>query len=225
MSHNINVTRIKAVSNALSDIKDQVVFVGGATVSLYATRPAFEVRPTDDVDVVVEIASYIKYTELEAYLRTLGFENDQSVIGRFLFGKLIIDIMPTDDKILGFTNIWYKEGFKYSSDYLIYPQHSVKIFSPPYFIASKFEALKDRKPKDDPRASRDLEDIVFVLENRKSIWEEMNNAENEVKKYLVAEFTNLYNNPYCEELIDAHVTIKSPSSAYFIMEDMENFIK
>ena len=49
MSHRENITRIKAVYNALEELADQVVFVGGATVSLYGERPAGEVRPTDDV--------------------------------------------------------------------------------------------------------------------------------------------------------------------------------
>ncbi len=43
MSHQTNITRIRAVSNALGDLRDQVVFVGGATVSLYADRIAVEV--------------------------------------------------------------------------------------------------------------------------------------------------------------------------------------
>lgn len=35
MSHQTNISRIKAVYNALEDLRDQVVFVGGATVSLF----------------------------------------------------------------------------------------------------------------------------------------------------------------------------------------------
>ena len=68
MSHQENLTRIKAVSNALDEFKNEVVFVGGATVSLYATRAATETRVTDDVDIAVELASYHKYTELEELL-------------------------------------------------------------------------------------------------------------------------------------------------------------
>jgi len=51
MSHRTNITRIRAVSNALGELRDKVVFVGGATVSLFADRLATEVRPTDDVDI------------------------------------------------------------------------------------------------------------------------------------------------------------------------------
>ena len=49
MSHAANVARIKTVYDALEEIVREVVFVGGATVSLYADRPATESRPTEDV--------------------------------------------------------------------------------------------------------------------------------------------------------------------------------
>ena len=50
-----NLVRMKAVGQALKDLKQDYVFVGGATVALYATDSelATEVRPTDDVDVIV----------------------------------------------------------------------------------------------------------------------------------------------------------------------------
>jgi hypothetical protein len=53
-----NLVRIKAVHQALKGLEQDYVFVGGATVSLYATSPdlATEIRPTDDVDIVVELA-------------------------------------------------------------------------------------------------------------------------------------------------------------------------
>lgn len=226
MSHQINITRIKAVSNALAGLKDKVVFVGGATVSLYADRIAPEVRPTEDVDVLVEIASRWDFAALEEQLRKIGFVNDTSskFLGRYLLPGIIVDVMPTEEGILGFSNKWYAEGFKTSIDYNIDDQHSVKIFSPPYFIASKIEAFKNRG-KGDGRTSSDFEDIVFVLENRKAIWKEMRATEPPLNKYLVKEFTKFKNNPYIEEWLDAHSSSYSPPSTYYILEDLENFIK
>jgi len=49
MSHIDNVTRIKIVYDALEELAESVVFVGGATVSLYADRTTEEVRPTGDM--------------------------------------------------------------------------------------------------------------------------------------------------------------------------------
>lgn len=43
MSHHINIVRIKAISNILSALKQDFVFVGGAVVSLYVDRLAEEV--------------------------------------------------------------------------------------------------------------------------------------------------------------------------------------
>lgn len=226
MSHQINITRIKAVSNALGELKNEVVFVGGATVSLYADRIAPEVRPTDDIDVLVEIGSRWDFAGLEEQLRKMGFQNDTSsgFVGRYLLPGLIIDIMPTNEEILGFSNKWYSEGFKNSIDYEIDRQHTVKIFSAPYFVASKIEAFKNRG-KNDGRISSDFEDIIFVLENRRSIWEEMADAQMHLKEYLRSEFDTFYNNPYIEEWIYAHSGSPSSPGTYFIFESMKEFLK
>ncbi len=73
-----NLIRLKAVNQALEGLEQDFVFVGGATVSLYATNEALaaEVRPTDDVDVIVELATYSGYSALDEKLRKIGFQND-----------------------------------------------------------------------------------------------------------------------------------------------------
>ena len=58
MNSYTNIVRIKSVANLLGDLKDKVVFVGGAMVSFYSSRPTIEVRPTDDIDLIVEILTY-----------------------------------------------------------------------------------------------------------------------------------------------------------------------
>jgi len=92
-----NLTRIKAVSKVLDGLEQEYVFVGGATVSLYATDPelAEEVRPTDDVDVIVELASYGGYAEIDEKLRGLGFANDveSGVICRYRLQGIIVDVI------------------------------------------------------------------------------------------------------------------------------------
>lgn len=50
MNHQNNIFRIKTVYDSLNDLKDDVVFVGGATVSFYADQQAFEIRETDDAE-------------------------------------------------------------------------------------------------------------------------------------------------------------------------------
>ena len=180
MNHQTNIVRIKAVANALRKLNEKVVFVGGATISLYPDRAVFEVRPTDDVDVIIEILNYSERAKLEAKLRSIGFVNDieSGVICRFKIQGIIVDIIPTNDPSIGFNNKWYPEGFREAVDYEIDEKNTVKILSAPYFIATKLEAYKDRGGNDG-RTSQDFEDIIYVLENRETIWEEMNKVDEE----------------------------------------------
>ena len=207
MGYRQNITRIKAVSNALAKLETPVVFAGGATVSLYATEGALEeVRPTDDVDVVIELAAYKDFAEVENKLREIGFVNDirSKVICRYLYQGIIVDIMPTEETILGFSNKWYAPGFKKAIDYEIDKQHRVKIFPVSYFIASKLEAFRSRG-KNDGRTSTDFEDIIFVLGNRNIVWQEFEESESNVKTYLKEEFSRLLQNPFLEEWISSHI--------------------
>ena len=185
MSHHQNIVRIKAVHNSLADLKDKVVFVGGATISLYAERQTFDVRPTNDVDVIIEILNYNERTKLEEKLRNFGFQHDiDRIICRYKIQGIIVDIMPTTTESLGFSNRWYTEGFKNAINYEIDERNTVKILTSPYFIAVKLEAFKDRG-RSNGRTSQDFEDIVFILENRQTVWEELNNTEGEIRTYLI----------------------------------------
>lgn len=114
MSHQTNVLRIKAVDTALAALHNDVVYVGGATISLYADRQIPEVRPTEDVDVLIELWTYHDYTLIEEQLRKIGFVNDRAsgIVCRFTIQGLIIDIMATGKDVLGFSNKWYPDGYK-----------------------------------------------------------------------------------------------------------------
>ena len=159
---------------------------------------------------------------MEERLRSIGFSHDieSGVICRYKIQGIIVDIMPTNDPSIGFTNIWYPEGFEKAVDHEIDERSIIKILSAPYFIATKLEAHKARG-KNDGRTSHDFEDIVYVLENRESIWEEMDNSDSSVKEYLRSEFQILLKNPNLFEWIDSHVERGSPPATYMIMDKLK----
>lgn len=226
MNHHVNITRIKAVSNALQQLKTNVVFAGGAVVSLYADASFRQmVRPTDDVDVVVELASYHSYSLLDEALRKLGFENDAAskVICRYKYNGLTVDVMPTDEKVLGFSNKWYKPAFALAVEFVIDEKHVVKIFPVIYFIASKLEAFKSRGANDG-RTSSDFEDIVYVLNYRAAIWKELSEASNEIRSYLKHEFSKLLNKPFIYEWISCHLDFDEQRRVDFIIHSLEEFV-
>ena len=226
MGHKTNIQRIKTVNEALGDLKENFVFVGGATVSLYADRMTEEVRPTDDVDVLVEIWSRWDYAALEEKLRQIGFVNDTNAkfIGRYIIEDVIVDLMATSEDILGFSNKWYYEGFKIAIEYKIDEFHSIKILPSPYFIATKIEAFKNRGANDG-RTSSDFEDIIFILNNRSSVWDEIQKSDLSVKDYLKKEFRELLNNPYLEEWIDAHTAFSSSPSTIYLIQKLNEIVK
>lgn len=143
-----NTERIRIVAKGLNPLQHEIYFVGGAVVSLYADQiDLFDHRSTEDVDVLVEIVSRGKYMILQERLRELGFREDHesSVICRWKYQGVTVDIMPLSIEILGFSNRWYAGGIKNSVLVDITDNMKINIFSYPYFMASKFEALANRK--------------------------------------------------------------------------------
>lgn len=142
----IHLEILKLTVQALGDLKDDLVFLGGSTISLYITEPEIvQIRETFDVDCVVEVSNRSEYEAIAKKLRSKGFSEDlqSKIICRFKKGDLILDVMPTDPKILGFTNKWYKEAIL-NSDEVKLQNIKIKIFKPAYLIASKIEAFKGR---------------------------------------------------------------------------------
>lgn len=200
-----NLPRLQAVAHALGPLRERVVFVGGATVNLYSTTPSStpEPRITDDVDCIVEVAPRSAFYALEEELRTLGFANDTTsgVICRWQLQGLTVDIMPTEPGILGFSNPWYPAGFAQAMSYVLPDGTLIRILSPPYFVATKLTALRDRGWAD-LRLSQDLEDLVHVLDNRLGLPDEVNAADVAVRQYIREQVTELLHHPDLLEALE-----------------------
>jgi hypothetical protein len=199
---NTNITMLVTVADGLQDLLDKVVFVGGAVVGLSATNSAApEMRPTDDVDCVIEVSSRIEYSRLEEELRGLGFRNDTTEgapLCRWIFMTVTVDVMPTNSDILGFTNKWYNDGFAQAINAQLPNGKTIKIFSSPYLLASKIEAYKIRGAGD-MRTSTDFEDLVYVLDNRDEIVNEFARADHNIQDYLQREFLSFLADPSIDE--------------------------
>lgn len=198
-----NINMLHTVAQGLDYLLPNVVFVGGSVTELYATdTAATEVRPTDDVDCVIEVISYTNLNDLEEKLRKLKFANDteSGVICRWKYAGLQVDIMPDDEAILGFSNEWYKKGMAHTLNYTFADGTNIRYFESAYFLASKFVALNNRGGND-WRGSADFEDIIFVLDNRINLLDELKIADKEVSTFLKSEFEKLLSKSNPEELI------------------------
>ena len=167
-----NLRILEFVAHKLGALKEEMVFLGGcATALLITDNIAPDVRYTLDVDCIVDVISLNQYHKIEKQLRNLGFTQSvmEEVICRWRYDNVILDVMPTDEKILGFWNRWYREAIKYAMNYSLTNKISIKVISAPYFLATKIEAFKTRG-NTDFYASHDFEDIVTVFDGRSTIF-------------------------------------------------------
>jgi len=134
---------------------------------------ASEVRPTYDLDCVVELSSLSNYYDLENLLRRKGFKNDVAggVICRWFYQGVAVDIMPVRSDILGFSNPWYAVGMETAVRYRLPNGMEINIFTAPAFLATKLEAFRNRGK--DMRYDPDFEDIVFLFNNRPRLVDEI----------------------------------------------------
>ncbi|MCK5687798.1 nucleotidyl transferase AbiEii/AbiGii toxin family protein [Myxococcota bacterium] len=199
---------IALVARGLGELADKVAFVGGATVGIYIDDPAVEdVRVTKDVDCVIEVSGLHDYAKLEMHLRRLGFTNvveEGAPICRWRFSGVIVDVMPTDSSILGFSNRWYPEAMEHLRREIVADGIEIAVFELCYFIATKLEAFNTRG-KEDWWASHDLEDIIALLDGCISVEEELSKAEGELRSYLQAEFTQVLRHKDAKEILSAHL--------------------
>jgi predicted nucleotidyltransferase len=182
-----NPGALRAVADRLDELKLNYAFVGGSVVNLLLDDPYFlPARPTDDVDVVLEVVTTERYSAVEERIRRLGFEHDTregAPLCRWVLGHLTVDIMPTDGAHLGLNTTWFKEALSTATEQEI-DNTRLKLVSPAGFLATKYIAFLDRG-KSDYYASQDLEDFVTVVDGRENIVVDVDQAPVEMRRFLI----------------------------------------
>jgi hypothetical protein len=202
-----NIEMVKTVAHRLGDLREDVVFLGGAVVGLLTTDPAVgEARPTKDVDIIVNVASRADYAELETKLRVAGFVNDRSEdapICRWLSGDVKVDVMPTDLALLGFGNRWYAQAIAHAETRKVGKLH-IRVVSAPYFLATKLEAFAGRGDGD-YRASHDLEDLITLIDGRPELPGEALAAAPALRAFLGEKVGALLDEPEFLDALPGHL--------------------
>ena len=193
-----------------------MVFLGGAATGLLITDEAApKVRSTKDVDVIVEILSRSDFYQLEETLRSLGFTqpmDKDALICRWLIDEINVDIMPTDEKILGFSNRWYSAAIKNAMEIALEEGLEIRIVTAPYFLATKIEAFYGRG-KGDYIASHDMEDIIAIIDGRSELIDEVEKSDPNLKNFLAEKFQNFTKSEIFLEAIPGHLPPDSVSQA------------
>jgi len=202
-----NLKMLEFVARKLEDLNDQVVYLGGCTTALFITDPlSLDVRTTKDVDCIVDVASLGHYHQFENKLMAKGFKRsmEDDVNCRWHYDEMILDVMPTDKKILHLENLWFKEAMLDVWNYEITDDLIIKSITAPYFLATKIEAFRTRG-NNDFWASHDFEDIVTVIAGRIEVAEEVALMNANLKTYLKLAFEEILKNPQFERVLPSHV--------------------
>ena len=202
-----NLSALRAVADRRDRLGLNYAFVGGSIVNLLLDHPDFApARPTDDVDVILEVVTTKRYSDLEERIRRLGFDHDMREGAprcRWVLGNLTVDIMPTEGEELGLNTAWFSEALATATEKEI-GHTRLKLVSAPGFLATKYVAFVDRGAGD-YYASHDLEDFIAVVDGRESIVADVENAPVDLRKYLVEAVRTLLGKAAFDEALSGHL--------------------
>jgi hypothetical protein len=193
-----NRKQLITAARLLHPLLGELVFAGGAVTGLLITdEAAADPRTTLDVDAITAITSYAEYAAFGDRLRALGFQEDTregAPLCRWVHHGTTLDVMPLDEKILGFSNRWYRAAMKSSVTRRLSDDLEIRIVTGPFFIATKLEAFKGRG-KGDFFGSHDLEDLICVVDGRPALVAEVQSGAAGLREYLRAEINGLLATP------------------------------
>ncbi len=171
----------------LRPLLDEVLFIGGAIVPLYITDPALlYVRHTLDIDILTATATYHGYQATVDKLLELGFQHDiHGPICRFIRQGLIVDLMTADQAVLGFSNIYYRAALENPKVFDLPNGLSIRIPTPPLMLATKLAAYESCG-KADPAISKDLDDIVTLIDGRAELVDEVKVCDTALQLFIAS---------------------------------------
>lgn len=203
-----NLAMLTYVAEKLEELRNDVVFLGGCSTCLFVTEQGSpDARGTLDVGCILDVISTSAYHQFTKALRKKGFSQspEDDFICRWRLEGFILDLMPTDESILGFTNKWYKSAVINAVPINISKELQIKILTSPYFLATKLDAFNSRG-NGDFLGSHDLEDIITVIDGRSEITEEVTDIEDQdLRKYLATSFSVLLTNKNFLDALPGHL--------------------
>ncbi|MFA6542015.1 MAG: hypothetical protein WCT99_10475 [Bacteroidota bacterium] len=223
----VNIQAIETVADALGEINSDAVYVGGAVIGIYVNDPgAGDVRPTKDIDIVLKIATEGELERLRQILTVKGFTQaaDDDVVCRFRYKNILVDVMSTQAVGWAPANPWFGAGFRLAKRVTVM-QKEIRILPLAYFLATKFSSYHERGGGD-PRTSHDIEDIVYILDNRRDTVEQITSSPEEVRDYLKEEFRMILRSDLFREAVRSHLFYETQKERFdIIIEKLENIVR
>ncbi len=117
---------------------------------------------------------------------------------------LVLDVMPLDEEILGFSNRWYAYAVESATEFVLEPGLAVRIAAPSAYLATKWVAFASRGAAD-PMSSHDLEDLVAVVAGRAEIVGEVQASPPEVREFICRETAAFLTAPWAAGILEGNL--------------------
>ncbi|MBT3032894.1 MAG: hypothetical protein KME36_17475 [Candidatus Thiodiazotropha sp. (ex Lucina pensylvanica)] len=227
---NPNLKILTQAVERLGTLSDEMVFLGGCATGLLITdKAAPPLRVTKDVDTIVEASTLAAYQRFSEKLRKQGFREDFSdgaPLCRWLADDVILDMMPTDSRILGFGNRWYESALKHAEVTTLPSGRNIRMVTAPYFLSTKMEAF-DGRGRGDYLLSHDIEDMIAVLDGRPEIVNDVQTADQELIENVRARFAQLLSDTRFIAALSGHMPGDQASQARvgLVIDRIEAIVK
>lgn len=217
-----NLPQLRQIAEALGDLREQLVFVGGAVAGLLVTDPlADPVRATRDVDAVVN-ASRTMFYRIEEAVAQRGFARDvtSEVICRWIHqdSGMLFDLMPVQPEVLGFSNRWYPYAVETAQPAHLGAGITIRLVSAVAFVATKLEAFAGRGGSD-YLSSHDIEDVLNIVDGREELASELTAAPAELRQAVGGTFHRLLTDPNFANVLPG--MLAEPERAPLVLERIQ----
>lgn len=206
-----SIERVVAVARALEGLSEPFIFVGASVLGLLATQSGVPTpRVTEDVDLVALVAGYAGLASLNEALRRRGFSEDSEseVMCRWRYCGGIVDVMPPDPDILGFSNDLYPSAMANPREVEI-DGVVIRHIDAPHFVGTKLLAF-DGRGRSDLFGSHDLEDLCAVVNSRPELGAEVAAAPMRCRQIVLSRLRFLRSDPRFEEAVEGHLANDAP---------------
>lgn len=200
---------LSLAARTLGQLPWKVVYLGGSTTHLHLTDAAApSPESTDSVDAIVQVTSAVEFqVDLRERLLGLGAREDTSDDAptcRWLIGDSKVDIMPPNVGIVGFTNRWHPLALDTARRHVLADGTELELIHAPVFLATKLEAYLGRG-KGNCLASKDVEDVIAVLDGRPEIVSEVQQAPPDLNLFLHRQLCDLRCDPNFPYAVEAYL--------------------
>ena len=201
--------RLVVVAEALGDLRERIVFIGGAIAPILQTDPPFRgPRITSDVDAIIATVSYLEAQRVQDELVRLGFRRDLADprhVHRWIgVGGIPFDLIPAGTHLGAAGGAADRLAVETAVSTTLTTGLTIRHASAPGFLALKWAAYQDRG-QEDPLYSDDLLDILALTASRPTLLEEIAAAPIELRTYIAEQSKTFLADANAEDLLAAHL--------------------